>query len=100
MLDFLVALSLLTFYPVAIFIVRNPIGLLRNIFAVILASKSWIGFTSQTEYEASKLPELKPGVLNPLDASVISELEVQAKSKKVQLEYLLNRYCKKFYSQI
>ncbi|MCX6268285.1 MAG: glycosyltransferase [Bacteroidetes bacterium] len=68
MLDFLVALNLLAFYPIAMFIVRNPIGLFRNIISVLLSAKSWIGFTSHTEYEASKLPELKPGVLNPLDA--------------------------------
>ncbi len=68
MLDFLVALTLLLFYPVNIFIVRNPFGLLRNIFSVLLALKSWIGFTHHSEYESNKLPQIKQGVLNPLDA--------------------------------
>jgi len=68
MLDFMVAFTLLAFYPFALFFVRNPAGLLRNIFSVLLAFKSWIGFTPHTEYEASRLPEIKPGVLNPLDA--------------------------------
>jgi GT2 family glycosyltransferase/lipopolysaccharide/colanic/teichoic acid biosynthesis glycosyltransferase len=68
MLDILVALSLLTLYPVAIFLVRNPFGLLKNIFAVLFSFKSWIGFTPHSEYEASRLPEIKQGVLNPLDA--------------------------------
>jgi O-antigen biosynthesis protein len=68
MLDFLVALSLLVFYPFALFLVRNPVGLLRNIFSVLFAFKSWIGFTPHSEYEAGKLPEIKHGVLNPMDA--------------------------------
>ena len=68
MLDFLTALTLLAFYPIVLFFVRNPIGLLRNIFSVLFAVKSWIGFTSHTENEASRLPEIKHGVLNPLDA--------------------------------
>jgi hypothetical protein len=68
MLDFLVALTLLALYPVAIFFVKNPVGLLRNIFSVLLALKSWIGFTPHAENEAGRLPEIKNGVLNPLDA--------------------------------
>ena len=68
MFDFLTALTLLAFYPVALFFVRNPVGLLRNIFSVLFAFKSWIGFTPHAEDEASRLPAIKPGVLNPLDA--------------------------------
>ena len=68
MLDFLVALTLLALYPIALFLVRNPIGLMRNVFSVLLSNKSWIGFTSHTENETSRLPEIKHGVLNPLDA--------------------------------
>jgi len=68
MLDFLVSLTLLALYPIAMFLVRNPIGLLRNIFSVLLTFKSWIGFTPHIEVEASRLPEIKHGVLNPLDA--------------------------------
>jgi GT2 family glycosyltransferase len=68
MLDFLVATTLLLLYPVIMFVVRNPLGLLKNIFAVLLAMKSWIGFTPHTAYEAGRLPEIKQGVLHPLDA--------------------------------
>ena len=68
MLDFLVALTLLAFFPLAMFLVKNPAGLFRNIFSVLFAFKSWIGFTNNSEYEAGRLPEIKQGVLNPLDA--------------------------------
>jgi len=68
MLDILVAITLLTFYPVTLFLVRNPAGLLKNIFSVLFAFKSWIGFTSHPDQEPGRLPEIRPGVLNPLDA--------------------------------
>jgi lipopolysaccharide/colanic/teichoic acid biosynthesis glycosyltransferase len=68
MLDFLTSLTLLLFYPVAMFIVRNPVGLFRNIFSVMFSFKSWIGFTPHASDDASKLPEIKQGILNPLDA--------------------------------
>jgi hypothetical protein len=41
---------------------------LRNIFSVLFSFKSWIGFTPHSKDETGKLPEIKPGVLNPLDA--------------------------------
>ncbi|MEI7896079.1 MAG: glycosyltransferase [bacterium] len=68
MLDFLAALTLLCLYPVTLFLVKNPVGLLRNIFSVLFAFKSWIGFTPHSDSEQGRLPEIKQGVLNPLDA--------------------------------
>ncbi|MEI6683906.1 MAG: glycosyltransferase [Bacteroidota bacterium] len=68
LLDLLVGFTLLGFYPFALFLVKNPVGLLRNIFTVLLTGKSWVGFTQHTLPEAHRLPEIKPGVLNPLDA--------------------------------
>jgi hypothetical protein len=66
--DVTVSLSLLVFYPVALFLVRNPFGLLRNIFLVMFSFASWIGFTPHPAPEENKLPDIKKGVLNPLDA--------------------------------
>ncbi|MCK9423140.1 MAG: glycosyltransferase family 2 protein [Bacteroidales bacterium] len=68
MLDIAVAASILTLYPVLIFIVKKPIGLMKNIWDVIFAMKSWVGFTHLSESETQRLPELKTGVLNPQDA--------------------------------
>ncbi len=68
LLDVLVALSLLVLYPVVAFVVRNPFGLLRNIFSVLFNRKSWVGFTQTPVIDPHRLPEIKPGVLNPLDA--------------------------------
>ncbi len=68
LLDVLVSLTLLVFSPIALVIVRNPIGLVRNIFAVLFTWKSWVGFAQHPMHEAHRLPEIKPGVLTPLDA--------------------------------
>jgi len=68
MLDLLVSITFLLFYPVFMFLVRRPIGLFRNIFSVLFAWKSWVGFGPHTERDMHRLPEIKQGVLNPLDA--------------------------------
>lgn len=78
MLDLLVSLTLLVFYPVAIFLVRKPFGLIRNIFSILFARKSWVGFGPHTEHEAHRLPEIKQGVLNPLDAFKNKNIPVEA----------------------
>ena len=41
---------------------------MRNIFAVLFTWKSWVGFAQHPMHEAHRLPEIKPGVLTPLDA--------------------------------
>jgi len=78
MLDLLVSSSLLIFYPAAIFMVRKPIGLIRNIFSVFFGWKSWVGFGPHTEHESHRLPEIKQGVLNPLDAFKHTNMPVEA----------------------
>jgi GT2 family glycosyltransferase len=68
MLDLAVGTGLLILYPVALFLVKRPLGLLRNIISVLLALNSWVGYTSLTETEVQRLPGIKNGILNPLDA--------------------------------
>ncbi len=68
MFDLALSATLLVAYPLAAFFVRNPLGLFRNIFSVIFGVKSWIGFTPAHEPDAGRLPRIRKGVLNPLDA--------------------------------
>ena len=68
LLDLVIASCLLLFYPVLFFAVRNPPGLLRNIFLVILSLRSWVGYSDLTESETHRLPGIKKGVLNQFDA--------------------------------
>jgi GT2 family glycosyltransferase len=81
LLDVVVAVTLLGFYPIAFFVVRKPIGLIRNIFSVLLACKSWVGFAHHPVQEAHRLPEIKPGVLNPLDSFKDKNLPEEATAR-------------------
>jgi O-antigen biosynthesis protein len=51
--------------PVNIFLVKNPFGLFRNLFSVILGRRSWVGF--HPVLQTGKLPKIKKGVLFPGD---------------------------------
>jgi O-antigen biosynthesis protein len=68
LLDILVASTLLPVYPLLIFIVKNPVGLLRNIFSVFFGFKSWVGYSELSDSERQRLPAIRKGVLNPFDA--------------------------------
>lgn len=68
LLDVVTSFALLSLYPFVFFIVKNPIGLLRNIFLVLLNLRSWVGYSELSETEAHRLPEIKKGILNPFDA--------------------------------
>ncbi len=68
MLDVITATGLLVLYPFLFFIVKNPIGLFRNIFLVFLCLRSWVGYSELSESEIHRLPEIKKGILNPFDA--------------------------------
>lgn len=67
-LDLVTALVLLIFLPVNIFIVKNPAGLLRNIFRVLLSNRSWVGYHTKDRSELEKLPHIRKGILTPEDA--------------------------------
>lgn len=68
LLDLLVGSTLLLLYPLLIFIVKNPVGLLRNIFSVLFGFKSWVGYSELSDSERQRLPAIRKGVLNPFDA--------------------------------
>ncbi|MEI6434697.1 MAG: glycosyltransferase [Bacteroidota bacterium] len=68
LLDVLASLTLLALFPAALFLVKKPGGLLKNIFLVMFSRKSWVGFSPHSSQEPHKLPEIKKGILTPLDA--------------------------------
>jgi GT2 family glycosyltransferase len=68
LLDIVVSSGLLLFFPVVLFTVKNPIGLFRNIFSILLGFKSWVGYSELTDSERQRLPAIRKGVLNPFDA--------------------------------
>ncbi len=65
LLDILISLTLLLTYPITLFLVRKPIGLLRNIFSTFLGFKSWVGYAPYQPEEHHHLPDIRKGVLDP-----------------------------------
>jgi GT2 family glycosyltransferase len=81
LLDVVTAVFLLLIFPVAAFFVKQPSGLLKNIFLVLFSFKSWVGFTSHSTREHHKLPEIKKGILSPLDGFPPGKLSHEATSR-------------------
>jgi len=67
-LDIIASIALLILIPLNIFIIRNPIRLIRNIIMVGFGRRSWVGYKSDQTSELDKLPHIKRGVLTPEDA--------------------------------
>lgn len=68
LLDLIISMLLLIFYPIDVFFVKHPLGFLKNIFKVLTGIKSWVGFSKSGAGEIHKLPAIRKGVLNPTDA--------------------------------
>lgn len=66
--DILASFALLILYPLNLFLVINPLGLLKNIILVIFATRSWVGYTRLSDAELDKLPHIRRGILTPEDA--------------------------------
>ncbi len=64
--DIVVSFNLLIFSPVFIFFIKNIFGFYRNIFSVLIAYRSWVGYYNNEE--SIKLPRIRKSILNPADA--------------------------------
>ncbi|MFP4059227.1 MAG: glycosyltransferase [Bacteroidota bacterium] len=67
-LDVLLSLIFLIFYPVFAFLVKKPARFLKNISRVFFGMASWVGYYSDKETPIQNLPPIKVGILTPLDA--------------------------------
>ncbi len=72
-LDWILSFVFVLMLPVLFFLVKKPMPLVRNIFAVLLGRKSWVGY-KQSEERIHHLPKIRPGVLNPLDVLLFSSI--------------------------
>lgn len=68
-LDVLLAIDLLIFFPLLLFWSKKPVALLGNIFAVLFGQKTWVGYEKgEFDYGNFTLPKIKTGVLSPSSA--------------------------------
>lgn len=65
--DIFSSVMLLILFPLILFIIKNPLTLLRNIISVLKGKYSWIGYCRSSEARDEHLPEIKKGILNPAD---------------------------------
>ena len=65
--DLIISVVLLPLSPLLIFFQKRPQGLFFNLFQVIFAKKSWVGYRFTDVDAQHKLPKIKSGVLNPTD---------------------------------
>jgi GT2 family glycosyltransferase len=65
--DILYSFMLLVTLPIQLFLVKQFLGLIKNIFLVLLGKKTWVGYAGDNLAEEKNLPPLKQGVLSPLD---------------------------------
>lgn len=79
--DIVTALLLFILLPFNIFIVKRPAGLIRNIFRVLFARRSWVGYSSGIQKELDKLPNIKKGILTPEDAFKKKQLNPEITGK-------------------
>lgn len=84
LLDLLIAFSFIFIFPFAILRIKEPIGFIRNIFQVIIAKKTWVGYRILNEDE--NLPKIKSAVLYPSDLLQIMDLEIE-EIRKSNLQY-------------
>ena len=67
MFDVIASLVMLAMLPVLVFIVKKPLGFIRNIFYVLIGKRSWVGYETTQSIPEMRLPEIRKGVLHPND---------------------------------
>ncbi len=83
--DFFLSILMLIISPIAIFIVRKPLGYIKNTMMVMLGFRSWVGF-SETKRNQHRLPGIRTGILNPTDSLKNKNLD-QETIEKLNLLY-------------
>ncbi|MCX6243140.1 MAG: glycosyltransferase [Bacteroidetes bacterium] len=86
LLDILISFSLLVLYPVALFLVKNPFGMLKNLISVLFARRSLVGYAPHKTTEDHRLPEIRKGILTPIDAFKDKNINTEA-SERLNIMY-------------
>jgi len=74
MVDILLAILFIPLYPILFFFVKNKIGFIKNIFQVLFAKKSWVGY-QENNIAITNLPKIKKGVLSPVDSLNLQQVD-------------------------
>jgi len=85
--DVLFSISFIIFIPIIIFFVKNKLNFIKNIFLVIIGYYSWVGYSQQ--FDNQNLPNIKKGILNPVDIYKSKNISEPAKIK-INVTYAKN----------
>lgn len=66
--DFSMSLLLILLFPLHFFLIKRPFRYLKNLFMVLFAQYSMVGFDALPDGEKAQLPMIRKGVLHPSDA--------------------------------
>lgn len=83
--DILVTIIMLPFIPLLLFLVDNPIGLIKNTCGVLVGNFTWVGLDPRGFHRT--LPSIKPGVIYPM-LNVIIHKSVSKQLLAQNLNYL------------
>ncbi len=71
-MDVVVSVLVLSAAPVLIWIQKNKLGLLKNIFSVFIGKKTWVSYSERGNSHA-KIPVLPKGVLSSIDNLYVNQ---------------------------
>lgn len=89
LLDVSVSLVLLLGFVGCCWFVNKPLGLLKNIFLVLIGRKTWVGYNKTGKEKIDKLPDLKRSVISitgTMNAEIVDENAIH----KLNLLYCAN----------
>lgn len=70
LLDLVISLLFLAVFPIIIWLMKQPFGLIRNVVLVFIGKRTWVGYIKDLHLHADQnfqLPKLSNSVLNPTD---------------------------------
>lgn len=76
--DLFFTFIILLFYPILIFFIPKPLGLLRNGVLVFLGFKTWVGFYYVQGVNTQTLPKIRNGVTSLVSARKAEDENLQA----------------------
>jgi GT2 family glycosyltransferase len=77
LIDILLSLFFFVTSPVMVFFQKRPSAYLKNISNVLVGKNSWVGYYKQVSSMSNGLPQIRQGVLNPLDMVSGKQLDDQ-----------------------
>ncbi|MDY0315352.1 MAG: glycosyltransferase [Bacteroidales bacterium] len=67
LLDFNISFVMILFYPILFLFIKKPKQKLKNLFSILIGSKSFVSYYEDQEIDTSMLPKIKNGIYSPLE---------------------------------